>query len=133
MGPVKAIDTNILARFVTRDDPVQAAQADAVLAGGCYIAATVLLETSWLLASYYRIGRDDLAATLTDILRLPGIWVDDRPWVEWAIGRFAAGADLADMLHLVAAHRRAESFVSFERRLATLAGPDTPIAIERPA
>jgi predicted nucleic-acid-binding protein len=51
--------------------------------------------------------------------------------VRWAIERFAAGADFADMIHIVAA-RGAVAFVSFESRLSKLAGTASPMPIERP-
>ena len=66
------------------------------------------------------------------LLDVTTITVPARDEVRWAIGRFEAGADIADMLHLVAA-RGSASFISFESRLAELAGEGSPLAIERPA
>ncbi len=128
---MKAVDTNIIARYVTGDDPVQAAQAADILRQPTYISHTVLLETAWLLGSRYRISRADLAATLHDLVHLPAASVDDLALVEWAIERFAAGADFADVLHIAGAST-ADAFVSFEKHLTDLAGPRTPIPIERP-
>ena len=129
---MRAVDTNVLARFIVRDDPMQAAAADHVLRSPFYIADTVLLETAWLLSSRYRIGRADLVATLADLLALPTATVSDAGWIGWAFGRVAAGADLADMMHLVSA-RGVDGFVSFDRELARLAGPDAPLLVEQPA
>lgn len=126
---MRAVDTNILARFVLADDPRQAALAAGVLRDPCYIADTVLLETAWLLSSRFALGRDVLAATLRDLIDLPNVTVSDLAGLRWAIERFAQGADFADMLHVHAA-RGTDAFVSFEKRLARLAGPDSPVVIE---
>ncbi|GAA0667433.1 putative nucleic-acid-binding protein [Sphingomonas insulae] len=129
---MKAVDTNIVARYITNDDPIQSPIATAVLAQPSYIADTVLLESAWLLSSRYGYGRALLADTLNDLIDLPSVTVSDPALIRWAIGRFAAGADFADMMHLISG-RHADGFVSFEDRLVALAGPDTPLPIARPA
>ena len=48
---VKAIDTNVAARFLLNDDPDQAESARLVIEQPTYISVTVLLELSWLLTS----------------------------------------------------------------------------------
>ncbi|MCP3736105.1 type II toxin-antitoxin system VapC family toxin [Sphingomonas sp. RP10(2022)] len=128
---MKAIDTNVIARYVTNDDPVQSPIATAVLANPCYISDTVLLEAAWLLASRYRFGRALLAETLSDLIELLTVAVSDAGLIRWAIERFADGADFADMMHLISG-RHADAFVSFEDDLARLAGADTPLGIEKP-
>ena len=132
MGPLKAVDTNILARYILGDDPDQAARATAVLRDPCYVSHTVLVELAWLLSSRYRMDRATLAATLADLVLVPSVTVDEPELVDWAIDRFGAGADFADMIHLVAG-RHASAFVSFEDRLARLAGDRSPVPIEQPA
>jgi predicted nucleic-acid-binding protein len=100
-----------------------------LLTQDCFIADTVLLETAWVLRSSYRMPRNDLAATLKDVLRLPSVSVMNRDLIEWAIDRFAAGADFADMMHLLGG-RDTDGFVSFEAKLADLAGSSSPIPVE---
>jgi len=128
---VKAVDTNILARYIVRDDARQSAIAEAILAEGVYLPVTVLLETAWLLGSRYGMERADVAATLADLLQLPGIVCEDTEWIAWAIARFAEGADFADMIHLVAA-RSAAAFVTFDRPIVKAAGSRPPLPIEIP-
>lgn len=126
---MKAIDTNILVRYLTRDDPVQVPLADAVVAQPCFLTLTVLLETIWLLSSRYGMVRGQIAEALEALLELPSINTPDDQQVGWALRRFAAGADAADMIHIVAS-RDADSFISFEKKLARMAGPDSPLPIE---
>ena len=129
---MKAVDTNVIVRYLTADDPVQTPLATAIFSTACFVPDTVLLETAWLLTSRYRIPRAELAATLSDLVHLPTITVSDSDHVLWAIERFAAGADFADMMHIISG-RGADAFISFEDRLDILAGPDVPMPIERPA
>lgn len=126
---MKAVDTNILVRFVIRDDEAQVQLAMQVLVEPCFISCTVLLETAWVLSSRYQLTREDLSATLNDLVRLPSVTVSNAETIGWAIERFAAGADFADMMHLVSAHG-ADGFVTFDRRLARAAGPAAPLPIE---
>ena len=127
---MRALDTNILARFIVRDDETQFALAEAALSGPCYIADTVLLELAWLLTSRFALDRSVVGMTMADLLDLPTVSVSDRELLEWAIGRFLDGADFADVMHLVGS-RHSSSFATFEKRLDRIAGPDTPVPIER--
>ncbi len=60
---MKALDTNVLVRFLVRDDEKQARAVHRMFSraeqGGetFYIPALVLLETIWVLESAYDIGR----------------------------------------------------------------------------
>ena len=128
---MNAVDTNIIARYILQDDPKQAAIATKLLAEPCFASDTVLVELAWLLSSRYGVGRADLAATLHDLLRLPALSVSNDALIGWAIDRFATGADFADMMHIVSG-RQADRFLSFEKRLSALAGPDAPIPVELP-
>ena len=129
---MKAVDANILARYILGDDPEQGRRATVVMAQPCYVALTVLLETAWLLSSRYRMDRETLAATLTDVIMLPTVTIDDPESIGWAIERFAAGADVADMIHIVAS-RQADAFVSLDEKLAQRAGDRSPVVVECPA
>ncbi|NML10068.1 type II toxin-antitoxin system VapC family toxin [Sphingobium sp. AR-3-1] len=125
---MKAVDTNILARAMIRDDANQAGLADSVLASGAYVPLTVFLETAWLLSSRYQLSRSVVADTLIDILDLPNVSVEEGDVVQWAIERYRHGGDIADALHIVASIR-ADSFVTFDRGVLRKLG-DSPLPIE---
>jgi predicted nucleic-acid-binding protein len=127
---MKAVDTNVLARYILSDDPVQSPLAFRQLREPCFVSETVLLECAWLLSSKFDMDRPMLAASLRHLLDLPALTVRNPQLLSWAIDRFAAGADLADMIHIVDAGP-VDAFVSFERRLKEAAGPDAPIPVER--
>lgn len=125
---MRAIDTNVLARFVMRDDPTQTARAEQAITGGAIVPATVMLEFAWLLQSRYGLSRADVALTLKSLVESEDFSFDDAVLMSWAIERFSAGADFADMLHLAGA-RGLDAFLTFDRAITRRAGPTTPVAI----
>lgn len=127
---MKAVDTNILARWLTRDDPVQTALADQVMLAPVFVPLTVLIELSWLLTRSFHFTRTMLNDAVGTLLEVETIAIASEAGVRWALERHADGADLPDMLHLVASHG-ADAFLSFEKHLAKLAGPDSPVPVER--
>ena len=121
-----AVDTNIVVRFLTRDEPAQAARAKALIeAGPVFVPRTVVLETAWVLPSVYRFERAAIGAAITKLLGLPGVEAEDGPAVARALGWYAQGFDFADALHL-ASSGRARAFATFDqalrRRARTVAG-----------
>ena len=126
---MRAIDTNVAARYLLADDPQQYEVAKAVIAAGVYVPSTVVLELGWLLGSRYAQSREVVATVLAELIDLPTVNVDDASLLNWALGRYAVGADLADMVHLFVS-RTAGSFVTFDTALEKDAGPGTPLPVE---
>jgi predicted nucleic-acid-binding protein len=114
---VIALDTNVVVRFLTRDDPGQAMRAKALIeTGAAFVPRTVVLETEWVLRTIYRFKRDAIAAGLTKLLGLPGVEIEDRPTVARALDWCRQGLDFADALHL-ASSVQAQAFATFDRAL----------------
>ena len=126
---MRSVDTNVLARAITRDDVRQTEIADRILRDGAFIALTVLLETGWLLKARYGMSRQQVVATLRSLLDMPGVVVEAADQVEWALGRLTITGDLSDLLHLVAC-RGASPFATFDRGISPAAGDDPPVVIE---
>ena len=124
-----AVDTNVIIRIITADDPLQTPVARALVARGVFISHSVLMETEWVLRSYYRWERGDIAETFDDLLNLEGVHVLHEDALFWALDRYRLGADWADMLHLIAC-RGTESFHTFDRSLVGDAGDAAPVPIE---
>ena len=117
-----ALDTNVIVRFVTGDDPAQSPRArDLIQAGPVWVSKTVLLETQWVLCSVYALARPQIARTLRAFLGLPQVTVEDETAVARALDAYAAGLDFADALHLASASA-ASRFASFDRDLQRRAG-----------
>lgn len=125
---MKAADTNILARFMLDDDPVQSPIARDVVKAGVFVPLTVLLELGWMLQSRYGMERGHLASSLLDLFDVPGVVLDDDDAVRSAVAAFAKSGDFADHIHLVAA-KGVEAFVTFDRGLVANMGIGVPVEI----
>ncbi len=127
-----AVDTNVVVRFLTADDPKQSQRAFALIRDTpVWVAKTVLLETEWVLRSLYGFGVERVAAAFQDLVGLPTVHVEDARAVQRALGWFAAGLDFADALHL-ASRDRAEAFVTFDDNFRKRAGRLTKVPIRAP-
>ena len=127
---MRAVDTNVLARWVLGDDDEQAHMAKRVMSEPVWIPLTVLLELGWMLDKPLGLPRATVAAMLRQVVDLETSVVERRPHMIWAIERYQAGGDWADMVHLVAISGHADSFATFDRTLARKAGNDSPVDIE---
>ena len=112
-----ALDTNVVVRFLVNDHPAQFRRAQAVIArGDIFIAATVLLETEWVLRAGYGFRPHDIRRFLRALLGLPGVATDEPIRIARALDAYDAGLDFADALHL-ALSDRADAFATFDARL----------------
>lgn len=127
-----AVDTNVLIRFLTRDDETQHAAAEKLLGNEIvFIPDTVILETEWVLRFSYRYPRDAISFALRKLLGLPNIRVADQVTLFKAIEWHEPGMDFADALHL-AASRECDSFVTFDADLIKRAGKFSGCRVHRP-
>jgi Predicted nucleic-acid-binding protein, contains PIN domain len=118
---VIAVDTNILVRLVTRDDPGQAERAAALFGRErIFIPKTVMLETEWVLRYSYELSPAVVLDALKRIAGLPRVEVEDDRSVAAALAWAEEGMDFADALHL-ASGRHADAFASFDARLVNKA------------
>lgn len=118
---MRAVDTNIIVRFLTDDDPDQSPRARAVLAAGdVFVPVTVVQETAWVLTSVYRYPRAAMVSGLRQLLGLPGVTVEDASAVALALDWTTLGLDLADALHL-ARSRDCDALLTFDERFVARA------------
>jgi len=116
-----AVDTNIVVRYLTADDPAQFARAVAVVENAeTFLSLTVLLETEWVLRSTYQYEPSRIVDALRGFASLPLVTVESAGLAATALDWMAAGMDFADALH-VAAAERCEAFVTFDRQLGRFA------------
>ena len=128
---MRAIDTDILVRYLTGDDPGQAARARAAVdAGPVFASTTVLLESEWVLRSVYGFAGREVAAALRAFAGLPGVSVENPSLLAGALARTQEGMDFADALHLGAA-AGCEAMLTFDRGYIEAAG-DAPVRAEEP-
>jgi predicted nucleic-acid-binding protein len=110
-----AVDTNVLVRLLTGDEPRQEAAARSLFATEpIWIAKTVLLETGWVLRSLYGFEENAIHDAFTKLLGLKNVHAEDESSVAAALALTTHGIELADALHLSSRPPEAE-FVSFDK------------------
>jgi predicted nucleic-acid-binding protein len=102
---VKGVDTNVLIRFIVRDDADQAAAADRFLEhqcsrdAPCLINRIVLCELVWVLERGYRYRRGPIAGVIDKVLRTEEFRVENAAEAWAALQAYRDGrADFADAL-----------------------------------
>jgi len=119
---MRALDTNVLARFFVDDaDDARAAKqrpaAVAALAERSFVSVTVLLELEWVMRGFYELPTRDISRVLRALASIEHVTFEDRHAVLAAVDAFDKGVDFADALHL-ARSSRASGFATFDQRLA---------------
>lgn len=98
------LDTNVIVRLLTGDDPEQQQIAKEFLARSCSqanparINRIVMVETVWVLERTYRYERDQIAGAIEDVLHTAEFQVEDRDAVEAALELYREGAGFSDAL-----------------------------------
>ena len=112
------VDTNIIVRYLTGDDPAPAAKARAIIGQKpVFVPRTVLLEVEWVLRGVYDLPSKRIIPALRAFAGLPGVSVEDAGLVAKAFDWAEVGMDFADAIHLAAA-AECESFLTFDKRFA---------------
>ncbi len=117
-----AIDTNVIVRGVTADDPEQTERVLALLQSGedLFVATTVLLEAEWVLRKSYQLGARGAPEVIEAFVALPQVQLEHPKRVLAALRRAREGFDFADALHhAAAAEAGCESFATFDIALAS--------------
>lgn len=116
-----ALDTNILARFLLKDDDAQFKLSRELLARPEMYTApvTVMLELVWVLESY-DCTRDEVLQGLRSLLGLPNFKPKSFEVLCRALKWYEAGMDFGDALHLASSEGDA-AFVSFDKAFGKIA------------
>lgn len=123
------LDTNVLIRYIVRDDPAQAALADRCIEDACsreqpgFVSQVVLAELAWVLMRGYGYPRQALGEVVSTLLTSEELQIEGVPVVRAALGACLAGnADFADCL-IGAIHAQAgcATTLTFDKKAARLA------------
>ena len=88
------LDTNILVRYLTRDDEQQWQQAVTVIQHNqlCFISNIVLCELVWVLKSAnYSFRKDEISNVLEDMLHSAAFEFENRSTIDQALQRYKQG------------------------------------------
>lgn len=123
---MKAIDTNVLIRFLVKDDDKQAETVYRLFKKAesskeaLFVPITVVLETVWVLESVYNIPRKEILESINELLLIPILEFEAQP----AILNFVSSAketniDLSDILIAHSAlSAGCESVLTFDKQAA---------------
>ena len=124
------VDTNVLVRYLTRDDKSQYEKArrliDREVAKGepVLVSLLVLLESEWVLRSRYELAKADIVTAFSALLDTADLAFEDEPSVENAVYSWKdSAADFADCL-IEARNRRlgCRATATFDSRALKLPG-----------
>jgi predicted nucleic-acid-binding protein len=122
---MRAIDTNVLARYIRDDDPRQSGRAARIMQQTAnrgeplFVNHVVLCELAWILDSVYEHTKDEIATMIETVLHTAQIQLEDPASVEAALEDYRKSrAGFADCL--IGRRNLAlgcESTLSFDRNL----------------
>ena len=124
------IDTNVLVRFLVRDDAAQFSKALNLIekewrtGEPILISQLVLLEVEWVLRSRYGLLKAEIADALANLLDAREFQIEDEPSLERALFAWRdSSADFADCL-IAERHRQlgCSATATFDSRAGKLPG-----------
>ncbi|MEA3279208.1 MAG: type II toxin-antitoxin system VapC family toxin [Thermodesulfobacteriota bacterium] len=121
---MKALDTNVLVRFLVRDDKQQAeiiykifkqAESDKEV---FFVPLLVVLETVWVLESVYKIPRQDILDSINELILMPILVFETQSAILNFV--FSARETKMDLSDLLIAHSAkfsgCECVLTFDKR-----------------
>lgn len=121
---MKAIDTNILVRFLTGDDDLQANKVYSIFKKAesekieLFVPLLVVLEMIWVLESVYEISRAEILDAIGDLLLMPIFKFDQQPTIQQLIQ--SAKGNKYDLSDLLIAHSAkingCEAVLTFDKK-----------------
>ena len=84
---MRAVDTNVLVRLMTRDDTKQVAVAEAFVAKGAWVPHLAVAEATWVLAAVYDRGPEAIATAVEMLLSHEHLTVQDSETVAAAVAQ----------------------------------------------
>ena len=125
-----SLDTNVLVRFLVRDDASQAAAATSLIRSAVrkgeplFVPVTVLLELEWVLRSAFGFDKPAVLQALFGLLGSFELAFESEGAIELALAQYErSAADFSDGLHVALAQRANQSPLwTFDKAAAKLDG-----------
>jgi predicted nucleic-acid-binding protein len=123
------LDTNILVRYLTQDDPVQSARAGRIIEGLTadepgFVSLVAMVEVVWVLLSFYGFSRQQVAGAIERMLQVKTLAVQNERQVFTAMTALREGTGAFDDALIGALGQWAGCFatLTFDRKAARLDG-----------
>jgi predicted nucleic-acid-binding protein len=85
---MRAVDTNVLVRLMTRDEAKQVAAAEAFVANAAWVSHLAIAEVSWVLDAVYDRSPEAIATAIEMLLSHEHLTVQDTEAVAAAVALF---------------------------------------------
>ncbi len=124
---MRAVDTNVLVRLVTRDDRKQVAAAEAFVNKGAWVSTLVLMEATWVLTAVYDLTHAQIATAIDLLLHHRDLTLQEPDTVAAALEQYRNRPALgfSDCLILETARKAGHlPLGTFDRNLAKLDGAE---------
>ena len=124
---MRAVDTNVLVRLVTRDDETQVASAEAFVEKGAWISHLVLAEMTWVLSAAYDLEHGGIATAIDMLLNHRNLTLQDADVVAAALHHYRRKPALgfSDCLVLEIARKAGHiPLGTFDKNLSKLEGSE---------
>ncbi len=124
---MRAVDTNVLVRLITRDDERQVTSAEAFVGKGAWVSHLVLAETAWVLSAAYDLAPAAIATAVEMLLNHEQLTIQDADVVLAALAQYRRRPRLgfSDCLVLEVARKAGHiPLGSFDRELTRLEGTE---------
>jgi predicted nucleic-acid-binding protein len=124
---MRAVDTNVLVRLVTRDDRKQVAAAESFVSKGAWVSTLVLIEAVWVLAAVYELTHAEISTAIDMLLHHRDLTVQESDSVAAALEQYRSRPALgfSDCLVLEVARKAGHlPLGTFDRDLSKLDGAE---------
>jgi predicted nucleic-acid-binding protein len=122
---MRAVDTNVLVRLVTRDEARQVAAAEAFVEKGAWVPQLALAEATWVLSAVYDLNAAAIATAIEMLLNHQDLTLEESEVVSNALEVFRKRPALgfSDCLMLEVARKAGHlPLGTFDRTLGKLEG-----------
>jgi predicted nucleic-acid-binding protein len=122
---MRAVDTNVLVRLITRDDAAQVRAAERFVENGAWVSHLALVETAWVLDAVYERTASEIATAIELLLNHRELTLQDPEVVSAALDTFRSrpAVGFSDCLMLEIARRAGHlPLGTFDRNLGRLEG-----------
>ena len=117
-----AVDTNVLIRLITADDPEQLERVNLLFTNkSVWISNTVLVETEWVLRRGMNYSKSEVAVAFETLSALENVTFEDFETFTAAISGMQHGMDFADAMHTFISNANNLCLHTFDKKLVKVA------------
>jgi predicted nucleic-acid-binding protein len=124
---MRAADTNVVVRIVTRDTESQAIAADAFIERGAWVSLLVLAETAWVLRDLYEVEHEQIISAIDMLLQHKTLSIQDADVAAAALDQYRQRPKIGFSDCLVLEIARKAGYLplgTFDRDLSKLDGAE---------